>query len=350
MDFIDMLISQDTTIIKAMEKLDETAKKILLVESNGKLVGTVTDGDIRRWILKKGDLNNSVVKVMKTNPITLHEFQSDQAQSIMKQKKIGAIPIVDKNNLIQSVIFWNDVGKDEKKQKVNIPVVIMAGGKGTRLYPYTKILPKPLIPIGDIPIIERIINNFAEFGSNDFFLTVNHKKGMIKSYFNELNRDYNIQYVEEDKPLGTGGSLSLLVGIISETFFVSNCDVLIEADYVDILDFHNKQKNKMTIVASLRETVIPYGVIELGDNGAMKKSVEKPTYSHLINTGMYVIEPDLLDIIPKNTFYDLPTLAEKCINGGAKVGVYPVGQKSWLDMGQLEEMDNMLRQLGIKEA
>ena len=349
MDFKDMIISEITTIINAMKKLDETARKILFVENNKKLVGTVTDGDIRRWILKKGDLKSSVESVMKTNPITLSESRCDQAKDIMKQKRIEAIPVVDKDNQIKSVIFWNDIVKDEKR-KENTPVVIMAGGKGTRLYPYTKILPKPLIPIGDIPIIERIINNFVEFGSKDFFLTVNHKKGMIKSYFNELNRDYNVQYVEEDEPLGTGGSLSMLSGIISETFFVSNCDILIDADYTDVLDFHTKQENKMTIVASLRETVIPYGVIELGDNGSMKKAVEKPTYSHLINTGMYVIEPELLDIIPKKTFYDLPTLAEKCINNGKKVGVYPVGQKSWLDMGQLEEMDNMLRHLGIKEA
>ena len=347
MDVKDMLISEDTTVIQAMEKLDKTAKKIVLVEREGKLRGTVTDGDIRRWILKKGDLNDSVTKVMKTNPITLHESQNDQAQIIMKKKSIEAIPLVDKYNLIKSVIFKNDVVKDEEKKKMNTSVVIMAGGKGTRLYPYTKILPKPLIPIGDIPIIERIINNFTECGCNDFFLTVNHKKGMIKSYFNELNHDYSIQYIEEDKPLGTGGSLSLLCGTISETFFVSNCDVLIDADYTDILDFHNEQKNKMTVVASLRKTVIPYGVIELGDNGAMKNSVEKPIYSHLINTGMYIIEPGLLEIIPKDTFYDLPNLAEKCIEIGEKVGVYPVGQKSWLDMGQIEEMENMLNQLGV---
>jgi len=346
-DVKDMLISEDTTVIQAMEKLDKTAKKIVLVEREGKLRGTVTDGDIRRWILKKGDLNDSVTKVMKTNPITLHESQNDQAQIIMKKKSIEAIPLVDKYNLIKSVIFKNDVVKDEEKKKMNTSVVIMAGGKGTRLYPYTKILPKPLIPIGDIPIIERIINNFTECGCNDFFLTVNHKKGMIKSYFNELNHDYSIQYIEEDKPLGTGGSLSLLCGTISETFFVSNCDVLIYADYTDILDFHNEQKNKMTVVASLRKTVIPYGVIELGDNGAMKNSVEKPIYSHLINTGMYIIEPGLLEIIPKDTFYDLPNLAEKCIEIGEKVGVYPVGQKSWLDMGQIEEMENMLNQLGV---
>lgn len=347
MQFEELLVSEDISILQAMEKLDKCAKKILLVEKKRELLGTITDGDIRRWILKNGDLDKDVKEIMTTSPITLSVSRCHEAHELMRKKKIDAIPIIDENNKIISVSFLNMKEEIELKKKCDNPVVIMAGGKGTRLYPYTKILPKPLIPIGDIPIVERVINNFKEYGCRSFYMSVNHKKNMIMSYFNDLDKDYEIIYVEEDRPLGTGGSLSLLKERLLDTFFVSNCDTLINADYTDILRHHKEQKNKMTIVVSLRETVIPYGVIKVNDEGSMKSAIEKPSYSHLVNTGMYVIEPDLLKLIPSNMLYNLPDLAQECVKIEEKVGVYPVSQGSWLDMGQLEEMDNMLNQLGI---
>lgn len=340
----ELLVSEETTVMQAMEKLDSSAKKILLVEKDRKLLGTITDGDIRRWILKKGDLNASVNRIMTTSPVTLSMSRSHEAYELMKLKKIEAIPIVDHENNIVSISFWNMKKEVISSEKINIPVVIMAGGKGTRLYPYTKILPKPLIPIGDIPIVERIINNFKEFGCSEFYMTIHHKKNMIMSYFNEIEKEYELNYVIEERPLGTGGSLSLIRNKLKETFFVSNSDTLLQADYADILKFHREKKYKMTIVASLKEVAIPYGVIKLNDDGDMEKIVEKPTYNHLINTGLYLIEPELLHLIPDNMFYNLPDLIMKCIAGGIKVGVYPVGQNSWLDMGQLEEMKKMLNQ------
>ena len=348
MNFEELLISEETTVVQAMERLDKSAKKILLVQKNKKLLGTITDGDIRRWILKKGDLNCTVDKIMKTSPITLNSFNKHEAYSLMKRKKIEAIPIVDEENVILSVFFVNMEPNETPTKKINSPVVIMAGGKGTRLYPYTKILPKPLIPIGDIPIVERIINNFREYGCNRFYMTINHKKNMIMSYFSEIEKEYELTYVEEEKPLGTGGSLSLLQECLEETFFVSNCDTLLYANYTEILTFHKKQKNKMTIVASLRETVIPYGVIMPNEEGGMESIEEKPSFNHLVNTGMYVIEPELLCMVPNESFYELPDLAKECIGDGKKVGIYPVSQSSWLDMGRFEEMENMLHQLGIK--
>ena len=348
MDFEELLVSEEITILQAMEKLDRSAKKILLVERDRELLGTVTDGDIRRWILGKGDLDGSINEVMNTSPITLNVSKSHEAYELMKEKKVEAIPIVDEKKNIVSISFWNMKDEVKSKEKFNVPVVIMAGGKGTRLYPYTKILPKPLIPIGDVPIVERIIDNFKEFGCQKFYMTINHKKNMIMSYFNEIDKDYDLTYIEEEKPLGTGGSLSLIKERVKETFFVSNCDTLLNADYVDIFKFHKGQKNKITMVASLRETVIPYGVITLNDEGHMEKITEKPIYNHLINTGVYVIEPDLLHLIPENMSYNLPDLAKRCIENNEKVGVYPVSQCSWLDMGQLKEMENMLHQLRVK--
>ncbi|ADL52105.1 nucleotidyltransferase family protein [Clostridium cellulovorans] len=351
MDIANMMIDKEMTIIAALKKIDTSARKILfVVDESMALIATLTDGDIRRWILKNGDLNAPVKTIMNREPKYLMSNEEYRAKDVMQQYLITALPIVDEKKVVIRVVFWNDeMGEHIKNSRtIDNPVVIMAGGKGTRLYPYTKILPKPLIPIGDTPIIERIINNFNKFGCKDFHLTVNYRKNMIKSYFSEVDKNYNVFYVEEEKPLGTGGSLSLLKDTIRETFFVSNCDVLIDADYADILDFHKKQENKITIVSSLKNITIPYGVIKLNNDGSMKGSTEKPEFNYLINTGMYILEPEVLFDVPEDTFYDLPTLAEDYIKIGKRVGVYPVSDKSWLDMGQIEEMENMLNALGVQ--
>ena len=173
----DLMINKTETILDAMRKLDICAKKILLVVENTKLLGVVTDGDIRRWILKNGSLNEEVSMVMNTNPIVLHYKDKQKAKKLMIKHNIGAVPLLDDEGNVESIVFWNDFNyKHSYKYKIDVPVVIMAGGKGTRLYPYTKILPKPLIPIGDIPIIERIINKFNEYGCRNFYLTVNYKE------------------------------------------------------------------------------------------------------------------------------------------------------------------------------
>lgn len=170
---------------------------------------------------------------------------------------------------------------------------------------------------------------------------------MIISFFDDLEKEYKVNYVEENKPLGTGGSLHLLNGKINETFFVSNCDILVDADYSDILDFHKKNNNIITVVTSLKDFTIPYGVIKLSDNGDIIDTVEKPTYHHLVNTGMYVLEPSVLQDIPKDEFYHITYLIEKYIELGKKVGTYPVTGNAWLDMGELKEMDNMIERLGL---
>ena len=178
---------------------------------------------------------------------------------------------------------------------------------------------------------------------------VNYKKNMIKSYFNELDKDYFINYVEEDKPLGTGGSLSLLKGKINKTFFVSNCDILIEADYESILKYHKEKGNKVTVISSVKNFQIPYGVFKLNENGNINEIVEKPVYTFLINTGMYVIEPDVINDIPEGEFYNLPDIVEEYMNNGVPVGVYPISEQSWMDMGQISEMKEMVEKIEEKE-
>lgn len=350
MNIHDLFIRENISIREAIKILDTTAKKILVVTEGKRLIGIITDGDIRRWILKNGNLQDSVNKVMNTNPKYIHERDRAYANKVLEEQMIEAIPVVDDNNEVIDIVFWNDKFKHKLNHynKLENPVVIMAGGKGTRLDPYTKIIPKPLIPIGETPIVERIISRFAEYGCSQFYMTVNYKKNMIKAYFNEIARDYEVCYVEEDKPLGTAGSLSMLKEVLKDTFFVSNCDILIDANYSDILKYHKKNCNKITLVTSLKHYTIPYGVILINENSGVEKMVEKPEYDFLVNTGMYILEPEALEDIPRDTFYHITDLINKYIERGEKIGVYPVGDKEWLDMGELKEMENMLEKLGIK--
>ncbi|GKX65522.1 nucleotidyltransferase family protein [Inconstantimicrobium mannanitabidum] len=345
----EIFISKEKSIKEAIKKIDVTAKKILLVVEDGQLIATITDGDIRRWILKNGDLNSAVENIMNTSPIVLNIEEKHLAKQYMHEKCIEALPLVDYENRVLDVVFWNEKYNEDFHQynKISNPVVIMAGGKGTRLYPYTKILPKPLIPIGDLSITERIINRFYRCGCQNFYLTVNYKKNMIKAYFDELKKDYEVSYVEEGKFLGTGGSLSLLRGKIKETFFVSNCDILVEANYSDILQYHKDKKNLITMVTSLKNYQIPYGVIKLNDYGEVIGTTEKPDYDYLVNTGFYILEPQALDDIPKDTFFHITDLINKYIEEGKKVGTYPITENSWLDMGEMKEMDRMLEQLKL---
>lgn len=342
----DFLIDDDIAMIEAMELLDKVAKKVLFVAKQGKLVAAITDGDIRRWILKKGNLDAKVKDIANYNPKFLFEKKRAYAKEYMKKHSIEALPIVDDNMHIVSVVLWNDQEYEDRK-KLNVPVVIMAGGLGTRLYPYTKILPKPLIPIGEIPIIEHIINRFHYYGCKEFYLIVNHKRNMIKAYFSELDRDYEVIYIDEDKPLGTGGGLSLLKGKINQPFILSNCDILVEEDFGKIYKYHIKQNNLITMVCSLKRIEIPYGVVEIDKNGEIERMKEKPEFSFFTNTGLYIVDSRVIDELEINKPISLPDIIHKYKDKAEKIGVFPISEHSWMDMGQFDEMENMRRRLEI---
>lgn len=340
------------TVVDAMEKIDKNSKGILfIVDDNNRLIGCITDGDIRRWILKARELSALVVEVMNTSPqkVSIDDYES--AYTLMREKSITAVPIVDSDNHIADIVLLSDENAPcEVKHKGNlsgVPVVVMAGGKGTRLYPFTKILPKPLIPIGETPIVERIINCFTEYGMDKFYMTVNYKKGMIRSYFNDLEPNYRIQYVEEEKPLGTGGSIKLITDKFDRPLFVTNCDALILADYVDIYDYHIKSGNAITMVSALKNITVPYGVVHSGKNGELLEMEEKPKLSYFINTGMYVINPETIDLIPDNIMFHMTHLVDKVKAQGGKVGTYPISEDSFLDMGEFDEMKRMEQKLNI---
>lgn len=347
----DFVIPQDATVVEAMKKIDINAKGILFVtDPGGRLTGVITDGDIRRWLIRTGDLQGMVHKIMNANPKAVFCKEADKAKELINIYSITAVPILTTGHFISDIVFKEqpvEVEENSKKALEKVPVVIMAGGKGTRLYPYTKILPKPLIPIGDIPIMERIMNAFCEYGVGEFFATVNYKKEMIKSYFSDMETAYRIHYVEEDEPLGTAGSLQLMKAGFTAPFIVTNCDILIRADYADIYQYHLRMGNELTIVTSLKNVVIPYGVIYSSENGRIESMEEKPQLSYFVNTGMYILNAELVNEIPKDTFFHMTDLADSLLKENRKVGMYPISEDSFLDMGEMEEMRRMEQKLNL---
>lgn len=336
----------DLSVIDAMQRIDENNRGILyIVDNRGKMQGSLSDGDIRRWIIKTGNLDATVGQVMYKNTRYLLENDYEKAQKYMDSESLKSVPVLNSTYVIKDILFYDKRNSASEKQGcyalAGIPIIIMAGGKGTRLYPYTKILPKPLIPIGEIPILERIIEQFRIYGANEFYITVNYKKEMIKSYFNELKPDYIIHYVEESTPLGTAGGIRLIGKKFDTPVIISNCDTLIEVDYGNLLDYHNKFRNDMTVVSALKNITIPYGVIHSQEQGIITSMKEKPCMSYFINTGMYIASPESISKIPKEGVYHMTDLAELLIANRYKVGMYPISESSFLDMGEFEEMKKM---------
>lgn len=337
----EMCIVEDIDILQAMKQLDISGKKVLFVQEEGRLLATVTDGDIRRWLLKNGDLRVPVKCVANYNPVYLYEEQINMAQHALREYQIDAIPLVDKNKKIKKIIFWDrqEIGKEAFSE--DVPIVIMAGGLGTRLSPYTNILPKPLIPIGEIPIAEHIINSFKQYGCKEYYMIVNYKRNMIKAYFDEVEKDYSLKFVMEEKKLGTGGGVSLLKGDVKSTFILTNCDILIEEDLSKAYKRHKETGNMITMICSLKNFTIPYGVVNVDENGDIDTMQEKPEMTFLTNTGCYIVEPQVIEEMTYNEPIDFPVLIENCKAKGYRIGVYPISESSWLDMGQFDEMEKM---------
>ena len=335
-------VSPEISIIEALKKMDESYKRLLFVFDKNKFYNLLSIGDIQRAIIKNYSLDTKIDKILRKNPRLSYSTESFEViKNRMLQFRAESMPVLNEDNELVDVYFWEDIFSDEIKTtqcKLNLSVVIMAGGRGSRLKPITNVLPKPLIPIGEKTILEHIMNHFVEVGCNTFYMSVNYKAEMIKHYFEELNNtDYRINYVEEEKPLGTAGSLFLLKGKMTQTFFVSNCDIIINEDYGEILDYHRKNKNLITIVAALKHYQIPYGTLSTKEDGLLTELNEKPELTFKINSGMYILEPETLNEIPENEFFHITHLIEKIKNNGGRVGVFPVSEKSWKDIGIWEE-------------
>jgi dTDP-glucose pyrophosphorylase len=339
--FRNRVIQSSETILIALKKMDALDKKLLIVMKDNKFSGLLSAGDIQRAVIQNKPLETKVNKVLRKNiRIAIPNDNLDMIKKMMFDYRMELCPVVNTENEIVKIYFWEDVFRNEEPQplkKFNLPVVIMAGGFGSRLKPLTNVLPKPLIPIGKKTIIEQIFQRFSKHGSNNFFLSVNFKAELIEYYLNSQNLSCNIEYFKENKPMGTAGSLSLLNGKINETFFVSNCDIIIEQDYSEILDYHKKNNNDITIVAALKHYPIPYGTIITSENGKLESLTEKPELTFKINSGMYILEPHLLKEVPEDEFFHITHLIEKIQQRGGKIGVFPVSEKSWIDIGEWDE-------------
>lgn len=338
----DRIIPQNALLISAFKQMDKIAHKLLLVFEGEKFLNILSVGDIQRAIIKNISLNTPVSQILRKEARIAKSTDSiEEIKKEMIQNRAECMPIVDNHGNIVDVIFWEDVFGDNERRIVNnlkLPVVIMAGGIGTRLKPITNVFPKPLIPIGEKTILETILDRFIDVGCNQFYISVKYKAEIIKYYFEALNNfNYKIKYLTEEKPLGTAGSLYLLKNKINDTFFVSNCDILIEEDYGEIYKYHKDNKNELTIIAAIKHYPIPYGIINTGDNGKLESLNEKPEFTFKINSGMYILEPHLLDEIPKNKFFHITNLIENVQKRKGKVGVFPVSEGAWMDIGSWNE-------------
>jgi dTDP-glucose pyrophosphorylase len=345
----DRIIRPDQSILNALKKMDELVVKSLVVSTNGTtLDGILSIGDIQRAIMNGINLDEKIQMILRANPSVLSPNHSnEEARVLVLKNHMEFLPVINPDTKeILKVYFWSDFFPELEigpAKQFNLPVVIMAGGLGNRLKPLTNVIPKPLIPLGDKTIIEQIFDRFSLHGCNSFYISVNYKAELIEYYLKEKNLKFKLEYFKESKPMGTAGSLSLLKGKINQTFFVSNCDIIIEQDYSEILDYHRANNNELTIVAALKHYPIPYGIVESGENGSLESLTEKPELTFKINSGMYVLEPQLLEEIQNNEFYHITSLIEKIVQRNGKVGVFPVSEKSWKDIGDWNEyLDTIL--------
>ena len=327
------------TVSEAMRKIDENSCGILfLTDPEDRLYGCVTDGDIRRYLLAGGSVQGPAADAMNRNPKVAKT--DEEAVLLYHKKNYVVIPVIDDERRITGV-YTGSGEAIRNRASLNIPVVINAGGKGTRLDPYTRILPKPLIPVGELSIIEHIMREYQSYGCNDFHIIVNYKRNLMKAYFADNEKDYNITWVDEETPLGTGGGLSLLRGKFRGTFFFANCDALLTANYESMLKFHRENGNVITMVCAYKNLSIPYGVVDMGKNGAIEAMKEKPVLSFLANTGIYIVEPEVIDDMEDGMPVDFPEIVKIQRQKGRKVAVFPVSENDWMDMGQLPELEKM---------
>ena len=345
----DRVIQSSMTVLQSLKKMDEAKVKMLFVFEKEKFLSILTIGDIQRAIIKQVNLSDSVLSILETNKA----FASiNESKNIIREKMLRlraeCMPVVDDEGNLVDVYFWSDFFKFsevEQREKINLPVVIMAGGKGTRLKPITNVIPKPLVPVGDKTILEVIMDQFEGIGCKTFYMSVNYKADMMEYYLSQLEHKYDIKFFMEDKPLGTIGSVSLLKGKISTPFFVSNCDSINDQDYRDVYDYHVHNKNDLTIVTMVKTFRIPYGVIETGEDGLMQSLKEKPELNYQVNTGVYILNPELIDEIPEGEFFHITHLMEKVKARGGRVGCFPVSENAWHDMGEWPEY---LKMIGVR--
>lgn len=337
----EICINKYSTLSFGLKQMDIINRKLLIILNDDEtFYSLLSIGDIQRAIINNLPFDTPVISIVRKDiSVALESDDLEKVKQRMKNRRNEFMPVLSENNYIKDVIFWEDLfNENEEKQQFNLPVIIMAGGKGSRLKPLTNVIPKPLIPINEKTILEIIMDKFVAHGCNSFYISVNYKADMIRYFFENLrNTNYNINYFQEENPLGTAGSLSLLKGKINQTFFVSNCDIIIDEDYGEILKYHQSNHNEITIIAALKSYPIPYGTLKTAKGGILTEIKEKPELNFKINSGMYIVEPHILNEIPDEKHFHITELIENLICKERKVGVFPVSEKSWRDIGNWKE-------------
>ena len=332
-----VLIKPEVSILKAIEIIDTTSLQIaLIVDENNRLLGTVTDGDVRRAILKGIPLDTEVGRIMNQNPTVGGAGETrDSIMELMKAKQLRQIPLVDHNGCVIGLDIWDEL--IEVKHHENL-VVLMAGGLGTRLGELTMECPKPLLKVGNKPVLETVLQNCMEYGFSRFYVSVNYKSHMVKDYFGDGSRwGVQIKYLEENKRLGTAGALALLTEPTSLPLLVMNADVLTKINLKHLMEFHAEHKSVGTMCVREYEFQVPYGVVQI-DNHRLTAILEKPIQRFFVNAGIYVLNPESIDVIPKNTFFDMPTLFEKLVARNSETAVFPI-HEYWLDIGRMDDFE-----------
>jgi len=332
---VNLKLNINSTIKEALEIIDKAAMQIaLIVDENDKLLGTITDGDIRRGLLKGLNLNSSIETIVFRTP-TVASI-SDTKEDILKialSKKLHQIPIIDENGTILGIQEIEEL--IQPKDKTN-KVILMVGGLGTRLRPLTEKTPKPMLKVGNKPILQTIVEKFAEYGYTNIVMCVNYKSQLIQDYFEDGSSfGVNIEYVLEKQRMGTAGALSLLKDKPTEPFFVMNGDLLTNVNFEHFHDYHISNDCIATMCVREYDFQVPYGVVNI-ENSKVLSIEEKPLHKFFVSAGIYMLSPKVLEYIPQNKFYDMPILFEKLISENKNVISFPL-REYWLDIGRIEE-------------
>lgn len=336
-DWKKTLVSPHATILEAMKIIDESALQIaLVVDWDNKLLGAITDGDIRRGIIRGMALNGTVETIMNTGPIVCGQDKDrEEILALMKVESIHHIPIVDGSGRVVGLEVLNEVIRSEEQDNT---VVLMAGGLGSRLRPLTDDCPKPLLRIGSRPILEIILKGFIDHGFSNFHFSVRYKSEMIEEYFGDGSKwGVRIEYIHEETAMGTAGALSLLQARPSKPLIVMNADLLTKVNYKHMLRYHQEHKALATICVREHNIQIPYGVARIEGN-RLAGIDEKPSQHFFVNAGIYVLEPEILDMIPRNSQFDMPSLFEALIEKEHSVAVFPI-REYWLDIGHADDFE-----------
>ncbi|WP_040294820.1 nucleotidyltransferase family protein [Beggiatoa alba] len=336
-DWQKTLVSPTASIRETIQALDNSALQIaLIVDAQRKLLGTVTDGDVRRAILKGLSLESAVQSIMNTAPTVLRDSTSTaHILNVMKRTRRHHIPLLNPQGIVVNLAVLDELIQSGERQNW---VVLMAGGLGTRLRPLTEHCPKPLLKVGNKPVLQTIIESFREQGFTHFYLSVNYKAEMIEAYFGDGSAfDVNIRYLHEKERLGTAGALTLLPDVPTEPLIVMNGDLLTKVDYRHLLDFHVEHQAAATMCVREYDFQVPYGVVQI-DNHRILGIQEKPIQRFFVNAGIYVLQPNLLSLIPKETFFDMPTLFEQALTEKRETVVFPI-REYWIDIGQMADLE-----------